>query len=89
MNSYVYTARAMYDENQGEWIVRLIRWDHNMGEQNGSEYVGLCAANGQDEAELIAAGINRSLAYGLGDQLDQTQAMFNDLRVRQVPGGGA
>ena len=79
MNPYVYTARAMFDENQGEWIVRLIRWDHNMGEQNGSEYVGLCAANGQDEAELIANGINRSLAYGLGDQLDEVRKMFNEL----------
>ncbi len=79
MSPYVYTARAMFDENEGEWIVRLIRWDYNAGEQNGSEYVGLCAANGQAEAELIANGINRSLAYALGDQLDEVRAMFNEL----------
>ena len=75
----VYTARAMLDENQDEWIVRLIRWGEELGEQNGTEYVGLCAANGQDEAELIANAINRSLAYGLGDQLDDVRAMFNEL----------
>ena len=75
----IYTARAMRDENQDEWIVRLIRWDDIHGEQNGTEYVGLCAANGQDEAELIAASINRSLAYGLGDQMDEVRAMFNEL----------
>lgn len=71
-----YKAEARYDPNEDEWIVRLHRWAADMPDHAGTEYLGLCAANAKEEAEFIAASINRSIAFGLGDQLADCAAFF-------------
>lgn len=76
MTTCNYMAEARYDPNADEWIVRLHRWDADNTRENGTEYLGLCAANAKEEAEFIAASINRSIAFGLGDQLADCAAFF-------------
>lgn len=76
MLNMTYFAKASFDENADEWIVRLHRHADDMPAHAGTEYLGLCAANAKEEAEFIAASINRSIAFGLGDQLADCAAFF-------------
>lgn len=71
-----YEAEARYDPNADEWIVRLHRWAADNTRQNGTEYLGLCAANAKEEAEFIAASINRAINTGLRVQIEACEAFF-------------
>lgn len=72
----MYFARASYDDNADEWIVRLHRHAGDMPAHAGTEYLGLCAANAKEEAEFIADSINRSIATGLRVQIDACESFF-------------
>lgn len=71
-----YEAEARYDDNADEWIVRLHRWAGDMPRSAGTEYLGLCAANAQEEAEFLADSINRAIVAGLRAQIDACEAFF-------------